>query len=261
MNKNLSKAIFYGSALLIGCSIGACSSWYKSTIPQQIEEIEIQLDGLEQKDLDGVEEKPAEITENSVEKPAKTEEKSWGNPGISASAIPQTSTERVPVAKTATTTPTVSKTETVIETYYDYEITILGTCPSQRDKSNRWEQGNRLNAIGIITSGEGKTSPMMSLNALVENWWNDYKLGKWSGRHLMSSLNNMSEFDNTWINSRVGFFIDFEGLFVIWDNTWEESKTANLTTEMMTELDHLASEGTKYLRWLDSTYATKCPNN
>lgn len=149
----------------------------------------------------------------------------------------------------------------IIYTYEDYEKTILGTCPSQRDKSSSWERGDRLNAIGIITSGESKTSPMNSLNALIEGWWNDYKLGKWTGRHMMASLNNVVGFDNTWANARIGFFIEWEGLFITWDNSWEDGKTINISDEQARYLNHLVSDGTNYLRWLDSTYNAKCPND
>lgn len=198
------------------------------------------------------------------EKPAKEEEKSVEKPAISIEKKVEekkTATEKTPVPPAPAPAPAISKMETATYTYEDYEKTILGTCPSQRDKSSSWERGNRLNAIGIITSGESKTSPMNSLNALIESWWNDYKLGGWTGRHMMASLNNVAGFDKTWSNSRIAFFIDFDGLFVNWDNSWEDNKTINATDEQMKYLDHLVSDGTNYLRWLDSTYNAKCPND
>lgn len=156
---------------------------------------------------------------------------------------------------------TIPETDTIIYTYEDYEKTILGTCPSERDKSNDWERGNRLNSIGIITSGESKTSSMNSLKALIESWWNDYRLGKWAGRHMMASLNNISDFDKTYSNSRVAMFIDFDGLFVNWDNSWEDGKTINVSDEQRLWLNQIANDGTSYLRWLDSAYNVKCPND
>lgn len=194
----------------------------------------------------------------------KKEEAPQDNP---ATPVEKKVEEKKVVVKNAPTTPapapapTISKTKTVTYTYEDYEKTILGTCPSQRDKSSSWERGNRLNAIGIITSGESKTSPMNSLNSLIESWWNEYKLGEWTGRYMMASLNNIIDFDKTYSNSRVAMFIDFDGLFVNWDNSWEDNKTINVSEEQRLRLNQMASNGTNYLRWLDSTYNAKCPND
>lgn len=144
--------------------------------------------------------------------------------------------------------------DTAIWTQDVDEKATLGLCPSQGGTS-------RLSAIGIISSGADKTSPTNSLNSNIETWWNSYREGKWDGRHMMASLNNMIEFDSTYANSRVGMFIDFNGLFVNWDNSWEDGKTINISEAQRQVLNQMASDGTNYLRWLDSTYNAKCPND
>ena len=154
--------------------------------------------------------------------------------------------------------PTASGT--MIYTIGDYEQSILGTCPSQR-KNSSWETGSRLPAINIIYSGEHATSVYKSLNHYIEGWWDSYKLGKWSGKHSMASLKDIAGFDNTWANSRVSFFINFDGLYVSWDNSWEDGEAINITDAQAQKLNKMASDGTNYLRSLESRYKAKCSND
>lgn len=204
------------------------------------------------------EEEPVEeVAEIKVESKPSTTKPSTTKP--STPSKPST-----PTTPSKPSQPSKPADTTVIYTYEDYEKTILGTCPSQRNKSNSWEEGNRLNAIGIITSGVSKTSPIKSLNSYIEGWWNGYRLGKWSTskRYLMANLMNISGFDSNWVNANVGFYIDFDGLFVNWDNAWSDGHDfTNLSDEQAAKLNKMASDGTHYLRWLDSTYNAKCPND
>lgn len=263
MNKILSNALFYGAAILIGSSLGTAVSLSRSnveTTPKEEVAEEIigsiltknEVNELSEKDVNQVSRQSVKYENKNENKAAKVEEKSWEKPATTD--------------KKETTTQVKSNANFSISTYADYEVTILGSCPSQRDKSNKWEEGNRLNAIGIITSGDNPTSSIYSLNHRIETWWNSYKVGTlpnttYLGRYMMASLNNISDFDNTYANSRVAMYIDFNGLFVNWDNSWQDGKSITINEAQRQKLDQMASDATNYLRWLDVTYNAKCPND
>lgn len=253
MNKLLSNAIFYGSAIVIGSSLGAVVAFSQLDISEQIDAIEIQIEELKNDNL-GIQEISTEVknhVENveNGEKPAKVEAKSVEKPAVSASqpSVPQVQPK--PNAQEGTWV------------YYMDEEKYLGLCPSQRPAGSKNNISARLNSIGIISSGPNSSSGYKTLNSLIESWWDSYKRGEWNGKHMMASLNNMPEFDNTYANSRVGMFIDADGLFITWDNSWEDGKSINISEEQRQKLNKTASDGTNYLRWLDATYKAKCPND
>lgn len=254
MNKILSNAIFYGSAIVIGGSIGTAIAFSQSNTSKEIDTVIEEVAQIEEnvQENDIKEPIPAEIEE----KPAKKEEKSVEKPAKKS----PTTTQVTPQVTTQVETKNESTNEETWVYYMDEEK-YLGLCPSQLPADARNKSTAPLNAIGIVSSGPNAKSQINSLNSLVENWWSDYKLGKWTGRHMMASLNNVAGFDKTYANSRIAFFIEFDYLFVVWDNSWEDGKTINATTEQMMYLDDLVSDATYYLRWLDSTYNAKCPND
>lgn len=114
-------------------------------------------------------------------------------------------------------------------TYGEYEMTILGTCPSER-QANAWERHSRLNAIGIVTSGTNKTTPLNSMEADIESLWEMYME---SGPVLGDRVSRAE-----------GFYFIWSTLTV--ENTKQPAKAAELTV---------------YLRSLDSRYKAKCPND
>lgn len=251
MNKLLSNVLFYSTAIAVGASIGTCIAWYNRTTSPQTEEIETQVEELKTEEPDLVEEKPAKNEEKSWEKPANFESKT----------VPKTET----VNPQTTTTPPIPKTETVnsnefsIYDYGDYEETILGTCPSERDQSNSWERGSRMAALR--TEIDRSPWTRLTLNQLIESWWDGYRQGKWTGKHMMASLNHIEGFDDNYSNSLVAMYIDFDGFFVTWDNSWQDGKSMNVSTEQGNYLNKVQSDGTLYLRSLESRYNAKCPND
>lgn len=257
MNKIISTAIFYGSALIIGGIIGASAMPKQPATPQRSGQLESQVEETKEQDNSRVAEVKSEpLTIKSKEETTKKAEKPQEQPVASV--------EKKAAPKNTTVTPasTAPKTGTVISAGEDYYESIMGLCPSQRDKKAEWEDGSRLVSIGL-TVGNYDKNGRLTLEQLIRSNWNYYKVhGPILGnKYMMASLNNVSSFDNTWSNSRIGFFIDFDGLFVTWDNSWEDNKTINATDEQMRYLDNLVSDGTNYLRWLDSTYNAKCPND
>lgn len=277
----MKKTIFYASACAVSVSLGLYAHFANPNNHTDASQSQVTVDEIKDVKLEPISQKQlfedfAKYVEKSKKQEvAKQDEPLSPQPTSKPSSAPvNNDIEYIPIAeptrptsapepelRPTTLPPEAYTTETFIYTYEDYEKTILGTCPSQRDKSNSWEEGNRLNAIGIITSGDSKTSPMNSLKSYIELWWNSYKLGRRSGRNLMANLNDIDGFDNNWANSHIAFYIDFNGLFVNWDNSWDGGQSINATGEQVHYLDQLVSDGTNYLRWLDSTYKAKCPND
>lgn len=180
---------------------------------------------------------------------------------------------QAPIAKNATTTsPTIPKTGTVQENndtvsfydYGDYEETILGTCPSERDKSNSWERGSRMAALR--TEIDRSPWTRLTLNQYIESWWDTYRRGElpgntYLGKYMMANLTQIEGFDKNWSNTRIAAYIDFDGFFVTWDNSWEDGKTINIDEAQRQTLNQMVSDGTNYLRSLEARYNAKCPND
>lgn len=237
-------------------------------VVEQVEET-VQEKEEPAKEEEKPQEKPAETPQNSPQKPAQTEVKT--QPKSEPKPI-QSEADCMFTSAVDGKTYNMCKTDIpddwpdgVPYTYYDYEKTILGTCPSQRDRDNSWEQSNRLNALNIISSGDGKTTPYGTIKHYVEVWWNSYKRGIWDtkNRHLMAAVSDIKEFDGSYANHNIGFYIDFGSMSVSWDNVWSSSfdYAGNANSEKKSALDKVASDGTTYLRWLDSAYTAKCPND
>lgn len=256
----LLKILFYVSALLVGSFIGIGLVILNSrpALNAQLSAPAEAQSVIEKKVVAPIGTILQEKFTELKEKPAVSEQKSWEKPAEKPAPTTQ-------VTPQVTTQVKIKSDSTNIEedsTGRKYYESIMGLCPSQRDKNAHWEDGSRLVSIGL-TGGEYDKNGRLTLEQLVALNWNNYKKNgpEFGNRQMLSSLNNVSGFDNTWANSRIAFFIDFEGLFVTWDNSWEDGKPISATTEQMQYLDHYVSEATNYLRWLDATYEAKCPND
>lgn len=145
--------------------------------------------------------------------------------------------------------PTVKQYNNLAE----WEADVMGVCPSQRPAYAQTSYKSYLPAIGISGLGQRNTP-----NRAVDLTWNDMKIYGASNTGALGTY-GMIIGDRSCSNDNYSFKIDWHSNTVEWYMTWGGDKSSS--GSMQSTLDNLASQMTQRLRWVDSTYRNKCPNN
>lgn len=144
----------------------------------------------------------------------------------------------------------------------EYEDLVMGLCPSQRPHTNFDEYDGLLPAIGLKSTGYTDNGKQ-ELKKWVEVYWSAIRTNR-SFYPDEVSVGSISQFGLSY--QAISFYIHYPTLSVIYHNTWSDEgyvmdKVREKDPELIAELDQLATEMTSHLRYIDSAYNAKCPND
>lgn len=235
---------------------GGAVTWPGESLPCGEEECEV-IWPTEDDDFELNEGAPVDKIENI---PAK--QPGAGNQNTSASSNtnkPGANQTQAPAQRPATSKPveTTKPAEPTYSTYNEYQKTIMGTCPSQR-KTNDWERGDRLAAVGIsmewLSRFTYKTDIVGDINLTAEfyvlNSWDYYARGSYTSTESYTPLYFVGyPKDDRYY--RTQFITHLDTLTVEAEGTMANDSAVQKHAQQLTKL----------LRDTVSKYRQKCPNN
>lgn len=135
----------------------------------------------------------------------------------------------------------------------DWEADVWELCPSQRPAYTQTGYVSYIPAIGISGLGSPNTP-----DKAVEILWNNMKTQGLS--RLAFGSYGMITNNRTYGNDRWSFYANASDLNVYWQQTFD-NENLTMSPEKEAEFNALASQMTAHLKYIDSAYRAKCPNN
>lgn len=135
----------------------------------------------------------------------------------------------------------------------DWEADVWGLCPSQRPDYTRTSYVSYIPAIGISGLGSPNTP-----DKAVEILWNNMKTQGLS--RLAFGSYGMITNNRTYGNGRWSFYANASDLNVYWQQTFD-NENLTISPEKAAEFNALAAQMTAHLKYIDSAYRAKCPND
>lgn len=158
----------------------------------------------------------------------------------------------------------VESTPTVlhITNIMDYEDLVQGLCPSQRPATDFQYEG-LLPALGLSHTSAPRNT-VAALQHLVALHWDSWHMHpEWyDNKTDLGGLSNIGLGQ-----ARISFYGDFPNQRVFYANMWEHDDFDRVELarkehpELIQQLDTIAADMTAYLRQLEFSYNTKCPND
>lgn len=148
-----------------------------------------------------------------------------------------------------------------IDNINDYEDLVQGLCPSERPVTD-FEYSGVLPAIGLRNGGMSYGS-VEGLKKSVEVFWSFWRVNP-SIYPDETSIGSIQKFNLGYV--ALSFYIHYPTLSIIYHNTWDDepglvAQVKREEPELIATLDRLSAEMTEYLRYIDSAYTAKCPND
>lgn len=167
-----------------------------------------------------------------------------------------------PAEKPVTPAPQPQPTVTHVTSLPEYEELVKGLCPSQRPHTNFDDYDGLLPALGLKSSGYTDNG-IDELKQWIGVFWSSWRVHR-SAYPNEVSVGSINQFGLGSI--ALSFYIYYPTLTVTYHNTWADEtdlldRVRQNRPELISQLDQIASDMTSYLRYLDSAYTAKCPND
>lgn len=162
-----------------------------------------------------------------------------------------------PLPTTGPAAPTPKRYTTIPE----YEDDIMGLCPSERPATS-FEYTGLLPTLGLRSSGPSSKT-IEELKLWIGVYWSAWRTGQAVYPEEVD-VGAIHRFGFDYV--ALSFYVNFSTLTVTYHNTWDDEvdlfeKVRKSRPELITKLDQTAKDMTAYLRYLDSAYTAKCPND
>lgn len=138
--------------------------------------------------------------------------------------------------------------------YQDWERDAMGLCPHEQPNS-AWKYVYFSPSIGV----SALTYTSSDMHETVNVLWNDYRRnGTHRGMSHQFAFAWQMGYPYNYANGLTLYWVNWEDFAITYKNTVEN---AVLTEEYTSQHGATSQEATEYLRWLEDTYNSKCPNN